>query len=71
MYINRVITSSQDVESMENINILTGLDEFSTDNWCDLGQFEEVPELRKFITDEEFQALKDKSAEYIVFRMDC
>lgn len=71
MYINRVITNSQDVESMENINILTGLDEFSTDNWCDLGQFEEVPELRKFITDEEFQALKDKSAEYIVFRMDC
>ena len=71
MYINKVITSFQDVESMENINILTGLDEFSTDNWCDLGQFEEVPELRKFITDEEFQALKDKSAEYIVFRMDC
>ena len=71
MYINRVITSSQDVESMENINILTGLDEFSTDNWCDLGQFEEIHELSKFITDDEFQALKDKSAEYIVFRMDC
>lgn len=71
MYINKVITSFQDVESMENINILTGLDEFSTDNWCDLGQFEEISELSKFITDEEFQALKDKSAEYIVFRMDC
>ncbi len=71
MHINKVITSFQDVDSMENINILTGLDEFSTGNWCDLGEFEEIPELNKFITEEELLALKDNSAEYIAFRLDC
>ena len=71
MHINKVITSFQDVDSMENINILTGLDAFSTDNWCDLGEFEEIQELNKFITEEELQVLKDNSAEYIAFRLDC
>lgn len=71
MYINKVITSLQEPDNMEKINTITGLNVFDTDNWCDLSQFEDTPELKKFVTDEEFQALKDRKADYIAFRIDC
>ena len=70
MYINKVITSPQDPDSMEKINTITGLNVFNTDNWCDISQFEVNPELKRFITDEEFKALKEGKAEYIAFRID-
>ena len=71
MYINKVITSLQEPDNMEKINTITGLNVFDTDNWCDLSQFEETSKLKKYITDEEFKALKDRNADYIAFRIDC
>ena len=71
MYINKVITSLQEPDNMEKINTITGLNVFDTDNWCDLSQFECTPELKKFVREEELQALKDKKADYIAFRIDC
>ncbi len=68
--INKVITSFQDVDDMEEINIITGLNRFNTDNWCDISEFEEHPELKMYISDEEFNALKNNEADYIAFRID-
>ena len=69
--INKVITSFQDVDDMEEINRITGLNLFNTDNWCDLSEFEEHPELKMYVGDEEFNLLKNKEADYIAFRIDC
>lgn len=71
MYIYKVIISHQEPDNIERINIITGLNVFNTDNWCDLGQFKDTPELKKFITDEEFKALNEREANYIAFRIDC
>ena len=69
--IDKVITSFQDVDKMEEINRITGLSLFNTDNWCDLSEFEEHEELQNFITKNEFDALKNGNADYIAFRLDC
>ena len=71
MYIYKVIISHQEPDNIERINIITGLNVFNTDNWCDLGQFKDTPELKKFITYEEFNALNEREANYIAFRIDC
>lgn len=71
MYIYKVIISHQEPDNIERINIITGLNVFNTDNWCDLGQFKDTPELKKIITDEEFKALNEREANYIAFRIDC
>lgn len=71
MYIYKVIISHQEPDNIERINIITGLNVFNTDNWCDLGQFKDTPELKKFITDEEFKALNEREANHIAFRIDC
>lgn len=70
MIISRVITSLQDPDNMEKINTMTGLNIFDTDNWCDLSQFEQYPKLRKYITNEELKALKERKVDYIAFRID-
>lgn len=69
--IDKVITSFQDVDKMEEINRITGLSLFNNDNWCDLSEFEEHEELQNFITKNEFDALKNGNADYIAFRLDC
>ena len=71
MYIYKVIISHQEPDNIERINIITGLNVFNTDNQCDSGQFKDTPELKKFITDEEFKALNEREANYIAFRIDC
>ena len=71
MYIYKVIISHQEPDNIERINIITGLNVFNTDNWCDLGQFKDTPELKKFITYEEFKALNEREANYIASRIDC
>lgn len=68
--IDKVIMSLQKPDSMEQINSITDLDFDATDNWVDLQTFEEKPELKKFIMDKEFNALKNKDADYIIFRID-
>lgn len=68
--IDKVIMSLQKPDSMEQINSITDLHFDATDNWVDLQTFEEKTELKKFITDKEFNALKNKDADYIVFRID-
>lgn len=68
--INKVITSLQDADNMQEINTITGLDMFKTDNWVDLSEFEDNPELRKFVSDSEYDALLNGEANYIVFRFD-
>lgn len=70
MIIDKVIVSLQELDNMEKINTITGLNVFDTDNWCDLSQFEQYSKLKKYITEEELKALKDKSADYIAFRID-
>ena len=68
--IDKVITSLQDVESMQEINLITGLEFDSTDNWVDLSTFDENPELKKYVKDYEFDALQNGEADYIAFRFD-
>ena len=68
--IDKVITSLQDVESMQEINLITGLEFDSTDNWVDLLAFDENPELKKYVKDYEFDALQNGEADYIAFRFD-
>ena len=68
--IDKVITSRQKPDDMEVINDITGLEFWNTDNWCDLGEFEEYPELEQFVEKEELNALKDGKADYIAFRID-
>ncbi|MBQ7764304.1 hypothetical protein IJ384_02920 [bacterium] len=68
--IDKVITSLQDVESMQEINLITGLEFDSTDNWVDLSAFDENPELKKYVKDYEFDALQNGEADYIAFRFD-
>lgn len=68
--IDKVITSLQDADNMQEINLITGLDMCSTDNWVDLATFEENPELQQFISADELKALRNKDADYIAFRFD-
>lgn len=68
--IDKVITSLQDADNMQEINLITGLDICSTDNWVDLATFEENPELQQFISADELKALRNKDADYIAFRFD-
>ena len=68
--IDKVITSRQKPDDMEEINDITGLEFWNTDNWCDLGEFEEYPELEQFVEKDELNALKEGNADYIAFRID-
>ena len=52
--IYKVVISLQKPTKMQQINYITDIDNDVTDNWVDLQIFEENPELRKFITDKEF-----------------
>jgi len=70
MCISRVITSLQDWECMEEINSLTGLSNFNTDNWINLETFLENPKLKKFISENEFELLANNEADYIAFRIE-
>ena len=58
--IDKVITSLQDADNMQEINLITGLDICSTDNWVDLATFEENPELQKEIDEKVREALRPK-----------
>lgn len=82
IYFDKVKTVLLKPEDMETVNISTGIDEFSTDNWCDLSEFERVEEdikngdsdktsLKNFVQDTEYEALKNGEIDYIVFRIDC
>ena len=62
----KVIPSYKEWEEMEEI----GVEPFDTDNWCDKDQFELHPELRNFVTEEEFEAIKNGQTDYIAFRID-
>ena len=66
--IDKVITSLQDADNMQEINLITGLDMCATDNWVDLSTFEENPELQQFISEDELKALRNKDADFIAFR---
>lgn len=70
MIINKVIFSWQDPDDMEEINTITTIDPFRECNCCDYSNFEQYPQLKKFISDEELQALKNGDADYIAFRID-
>jgi len=70
MQIYKVITSYKDWEDMEQINEITGIGTFDTDNWCDSNQFELHPELKKYVTEEEFEAIRNGKTDYIAFRID-
>ena len=69
MYIYRVIQSLQDFEDMEEINFITGINQFETDNWCDLSEFEDYPQLCKFVENDAIEALKNNECDYIIFRI--
>ncbi len=77
--IDRVITVYLDPDKMEEVNIASGfgVSEFETSNWCDLSVFEydatldkDTKKLIDYITPEQYKALKDGQADYIVFKLD-
>ena len=70
MVIYRVIKIFQDPEAMEEINKITGIDAFETDNWVDYYTFEECEKLKNYVEKEEIEALKHKEADFIAFRLD-
>lgn len=70
MIIDKVIMSLQKPYDMEEINRITNLDFDNTDNWVDFSTFKEYPKLSKFISAEELEALQNKEADYIAFRID-
>lgn len=67
--IDKVITSLQKPYDMEEINRITGIDSFSTDNWVDYSVFKMFPDLKQYLTNEELEALKNGKADYIAFRL--
>nr|DAI37232.1 MAG TPA: hypothetical protein [Caudoviricetes sp.] len=68
--IDRVIMSLQKPYDMEKINRITGIDSFSTDNWVDYSVIEAFPDLKQFLKNEELEALQNRKADYIAFRLD-
>ena len=68
--IDRVIMSLQKPYDMEKINRITGIDSFSTDNWVDYSVIEAFPYLKQFLKNEELEALQNRKADYIAFRLD-
>lgn len=68
--IDKVITSLQKPYDMEEINRITGIDSFSTDNWVDYSVVKMFPDLEQYLTNEELEALKNRNADYIAFRLD-
>lgn len=70
MVIYRVIKIFQDPEAMEEINKITGIDAFETDNWVDYYTLEECEKLKNYVEKEEIEALKHNEADFIVFRLD-
>jgi len=67
---DKVVKVYLDPELMEMLNKQTGIDEFETDNWCDKHEFEKVPSIYEFITEEQKQAITNDEIDYIVFRID-
>lgn len=59
-----------DPELMGMLNLQTGIDEFETDNWCDKSEFERVPSINEFITEEQKEAIRNGEIDYIAFRID-
>lgn len=70
MVIFKVIPSYKDWEELEKINKIIGGEPFDTEHWCDKYEFEEKPDLKNFIEEEEFQAIQDGTADYVAFRLD-
>ena len=68
--IDRVIMSLQKPYDMEKINRITGIDSFSTYNWVDYSFIEAFPDLKQFLKNEELEALQNRKADYIAFRLD-
>lgn len=68
--IDKVIMSLQKPYDMEKINRITGIDSFSTDNWVDYSVIEAFPDLKQFLKNEELEALQNRKADYIAFRLD-
>ena len=69
---NKVKQIFLDIELMEELNKITGLDAFETDNWCDFYTIEQLrsTKLTEQITQEIYNDLKNKTIDYIVFRLD-
>lgn len=70
MIIDKVVTILLNADSMELVNDITGLDFDTTDNWIDLSTVKYYPKLKRFIDTDTLDLLKNKSIDYIVFRLD-
>ena len=57
-------------DEMENVNKITGLDIYETDNWVDYYEIKSHKKLYKYVSKEEIKALKNGEADYIAFRID-
>lgn len=69
---NKVKQIFLDIELMEELNKITGLDAFETDNWYDFYAIEQLrsTKLTEQITQEIYNDLKNKTIDYVVFRLD-
>ena len=68
--IDKVIMSLQESDDMERINSITGISYDNTDNWVDIETIEENPELKQYISEDEYDAMLNGEADYIAFRID-
>lgn len=70
LQIDRVITKRLKPEKMQEVNKITQIDIFASDNWCNKWQFDETPQLAEFVTTAELFAIQNNNADYIAIRLD-
>ena len=70
IWIDRITTEYLDYDKLEEVNLITGIDTQHEVNYVDLSEFDEHPELSKYVNPKRYMALQDKLVDYIVFRLD-
>lgn len=67
----RITTVYLDPDAMEQVNLITGLGTFNEVNFVDYSVFEIHPELIEFVKNKDkITLLKNKTVDYILFRLD-
>ncbi len=67
---DKVVTVQLDPDTMEELNWLTGINPFGTDNWVSKAGFEDYPNIKKLVSDEQYNAIMEGDIDYIAFRID-
>lgn len=70
MRICKIISVLLNADNMEEVNDLTGVADFNTDNWCDKSDFKRIPKLYEYLDSYEKEILNNNQVDYVVFRLE-